>query len=66
MTIIASSNGAGMAASWEMPQGGGSALDAVEVSTPCLPRQLVWGPAIALFETHATIASTFIARRAGM
>ena len=59
MTIIASSNGAGMAASWEMPHGGGSALDSH-------PRQFVWGPAIALFETHATIASTFIARRAGM
>ncbi|SRR6266568_1337747 len=56
MTIIASSNGAGMAASWEMPQGGGSALDAVEVRTPCIPRQLVWGPAIALFETQSSPA----------
>ena len=44
MIIIASSNESGMAGNWEMPQGGGSALDAVEVSTPCLPRQLAWGP----------------------
>lgn len=53
MIIIAYSNGnTGGATSWEMLQGGGSALNALEVSTPCLLRQLVCEPAIALFVTQ--------------